>query len=315
LKDEWQDRDARGRTPGRFDFQVRTISTDDETRTVQVALIPEPRRYDSIEIGGEPHYMDKFLKIAVPKKIMLEAAARQMRGMPMFFQPPSINSTKTYSTARKQALDNELAGGEYSAPSELAKQQVAIDAAPERALTFLSVDICGSTALRHADAGKFERAHQILVRELGTVVGHFHGSILKLTGDGFIAYIDYPAFTTQCDNTVDLGLSMLQLLRDSVRPALVEVGLPDIQIRVGADRGPAKVRTVSIPATKFLQTEIASDALNRAVKIEQSAKAGQFRIGRALYELLHTKWLERSHQVAGTAVDVGLAGYPVYEVR
>lgn len=60
--------------------------------------------------------------------------------------------------------------------------------------------------------------------------------------------------------------------------------------------------------------EIASDALNRAVKIQESAEANQLRIGRDLYELIHVQWLERAEEVAFDGQSVGIPGYKTYKV-
>jgi class 3 adenylate cyclase len=157
--------------------------------------------------------------------------------------------------------------------------------------------------------------YKILLRELGTVVGQFNGAILKPTGDGFIAFVDYPAFTSQCDAAIDLGLSLLVMLQNSINPALEEAGLKPVQIRIGADFGPARTQHLDVPATGFSQSDVASDALNRAVKIEKSCAPNDFRIGRHLYELIHVQWLERATEVSFDSTSVGIEGYKVYQIK
>src|SRR3546814_12094803 len=66
-----------------------------------------------------------------------------------------------------------------------------------------------------------------------------------------------------------------------------------LRIRVGADYGDAVVRQVEIASTGFIAADVASDALNRSVKIEQSSDENEFRIGRRLYELIHVRSEER----------------------
>jgi class 3 adenylate cyclase len=171
------------------------------------------------------------------------------------------------------------------------------------------------SALRHANRTRFDEAYRIFVRELGTVVGQFKGHIYKLTGDGFTAYIDHPAFTVRSDQAVDLGLSLLVMLRESINPALVGAGLPEFKIRIGADSGLATFRQIEVPMTGFSDTEVGSDALNRAVKIQESAGANEFRIGRDLYELLHVKWLERAAEVCFYGGSIGTPEYRVYKVE
>lgn len=107
---------------------------------------------------------------------------------------------------------------------------------------------------------------------------------------------------------------MLLVLRDSINPALLETGLPELHVRIGADTGAATLRNIEVPTTGYSDTEIASDALNRAVKIQESAGRSEFRIGRDLYELVHVQWLERAHEVPFDGSVVGVPGYKVYRV-
>jgi class 3 adenylate cyclase len=304
-----------GRRWGRMDFKVEVLSTDDDTRTVRFQLVPDPRRYDRIEHEGEDYYFDKYLRLLIPEAIILGRAAQQLVGLPVYHLSGSIKSSSEYAAARKDALDGELKAGTYVPPSEKAiPHQSAYANSNPRELVFLSVDICGGSALRRADRNKFDRAYKIFMRELGTVVGQFNGTIYKPTGDGFIAYIDHPSFTSRSDQAIDLGLTFLVVLDSSINPSLREAGLPELKIRVGADTGPVSFREIEVPTTGFADVEIASDALNRAVKIQESAEANQFRIGHDLYELIHVQWLERAEEVAFDGQSVGIPGYKTYKV-
>ena len=276
---------------------------------------PHSDRYDLVKVEGQRHYLDRYLKTIVSEDEIEKMIGDHHQGVPVIYNPPSISSAYEYAESRQQALDAEFGGEDYSAPTEKAKPHGELDdSSGARFLTFLSVDICGSSALRRKAPDTFEKAYEVFLRELATSVGHFHGSILKTTGDGFIAYIDSEGFTTQCDNTIDLGLTFLAVLRRSVNPALQKAGLPQLQIRVGADCGLATFRHISVPVTGFVNVEIASDALNRAVKIEQSAGPDEMRIGRALYELVHIQWLKRCESVEFDGQEVGIAGYQAYQV-
>ncbi len=297
-----------------MDFKIEVARTDEATRTVHMRLVPDPRRYIETEIDGNPHYVDKYLRLAIPAKLMLGRCAEQAKGLPLYHLSAHIDSTPKYAAARKAALGAELQGGVYVPPSEKPAAHRELGATENKRLVFLSVDICGSSALRRAGANAFDKAFALFLRELGTVAGQFNGTILNTTGDGFIAYIDYPAFTQQCDHAIDMGLSFLVLLRDSVNPSLQGVGFHKLGIRVGADFGNASVKRLEVPSTGFSAPEVASDALNRAVKIEQSAQENEFRIGRALYEKIHVQWLERATEVPFDGNSVGVPGYKVYRV-
>ncbi len=309
-------RRANGIGQGRIDFTMEDVHADDATRIVRFRVAPDPRRYDKVERNGEAYYLDKYLNHLFKADELLRQCAEKAVGLPVYHLSPSIKSAPDYAAARKAALDAELRGGSYIVPAEHAVQHRSLDGgAPTKWLVFLSVDICGGTALRRADPVAFECAYKIFLRELGTVVGQFNGTILKTTGDGFIAYIDHPSFTQQCDNAIDLGLSYVLMLRESINPALAKVGLPQLRIRVGADCGDATLRQVEIPLTGYSQAEVASDALNRAVKIEQDAEDNEFRIGRGLYELIHVGWLERAEETPFDGESVGIPGYQTYRIR
>jgi class 3 adenylate cyclase len=304
-----------GRDLFRMDFAIKTVCTDDDNRMAYFVIEPDPRRYELITDNGEDFYLDKYCGYRVSAAGMKSAIQKQLAGLPISRLSPSIDSTPEYAAKRRSAIVTEINAGDYVPPEEKATAHRQFEDNPTpRNTVFLSVDICGSSAMRQEDPKAFDRARDILLRELATTVGLFNGSILTPTGDGFIALIDYPAFTPQCDGAVDLGLSLLGVLRDSVSPALEQIGIKPIRIRVGADFGLAEVQDFKVPATGFAKPTVASNALNRAVKIEQSCSDNEFRIGRNLYELIHVQWLERATEVQFDGSLVGENGYKVYRV-
>lgn len=105
-------------------------------------------------------------------------------------------------------------------------------------------------------------------------------------------------------------------LEGAVNPALEAEGLPGLSIRVGADHGVAVVSQLSVPSTGFSEPVLKSDGLNRCAKIQAKAKAGQFLIGRDLYERVHVQWLERCTEVnVDLAGAFGLENYEIYSVN
>jgi class 3 adenylate cyclase len=289
------------------------ISFDEETQVAEFRMKPDPRRYDEIERNGETLYIDKYLKTAFTLDAMLGGFEP---GLPSYALASSIDSTLEYAEERLSALDHEFDGGDYVPPKLKALAHCSL--APDdikKDLGFLSVDICGASALRKKHADPFDRAYDFFFRELGTVVGQFNGSILKTKGDGFIAYINHPSFTNLCDAVIDMGLSILYVLHKSINPALAKAGLPTFDIRIGADYGTALIRQMNIQTTGFSSVEVASDALNRAVKIEEACETNEFRIGRSLYELIHVQWLERATEVEFDGASVGLPSYQTYRMR
>jgi len=280
---------------------------------MQIALRPDPRRYEAYEKGGKTYYRDRYLGFHYGPEVIAQMA-QKMAGTPVHYLAPSVENSEAYAAIRCEAVRHEISTGEYIAPEEDADEHQSLSPNARRAMTFISVDICGSTKLRAKMPVEFDQAFTILIKELGTVVGQFHGTMFKLTGDGFLAYIDHPSFNSACDQTVDMCLTFLVVLRDSINPALKESGLPELSIRVGAYFGDATIRSLSIPKTGFSTTDIASDALNRAAKVQGSCNPNELRVGRNLYELLHVQWLERTVQVPLNSDALGQDEYPVYRV-
>jgi class 3 adenylate cyclase len=301
------------RRPVRADFVSEVLRVDEATRVVTMRMLPDPRRYQEIKRDGQTLYLDKYLGYAFSLE---DLAAGNWNGLPCYSLSPSIEHSGDYAAARQSALEEEVDSGTYVPPDETARghRNLEIDT-EQRGVGFLSVDICGSTAMRKRDPVAFDRAFALFTRELGTVVGQFNGSILKMKGDGFIAFIDHPSFTRLCDNLVDLGLTLLVVLHGSINPALANMGIDPLHVRVGADYGEAVIKKITIPATGYETTEVASDALSRAVKIEEACAPNEFWIGRDLYELVHVGWLERGAQVEFDGNLVGLPGYPVYRMQ
>ena len=299
-----------------MDFVKTIISADDETRTLKFVLQPDPRRYEAFkDADGRAMYRDKYFDFVIGPEV-IEALAEQAVGTPVYFSPPNIESSEQYTEERLAAVAQEIQGGEHVPPTKAPDVHKPLTPPlAARWITFVSVDIVGSTAskLRHGD--RYETAFRYFVQEVGTLVGQFHAHILKLTGDGMIAYIDHDSQNTQCDNTVDLCLSMQHLMSRGLNPSLRAAGLPELDIRIGADFGLAKLQTYSVSATGYTTTDVSSDALNRAVKIQESCRPGEVRIGRALYEGMHVNWLERASVAQESGSEFGLESYLVYVVR
>lgn len=298
-----------------MDFVWDIVSLDEITRTVRAIAKPDPRRYETIRKDDGLYYRDKYLDFWISEKCLTESMIGAV-GAPMYSDPPAIESAANYTEDRRTAIETQLQSGVFVAPNSKPdphRQLLATES--NKDMTFLSVDICGSTKLRAKGAGMYDRAYAIFFQELGTVVGQFHGTILTSTGDGFLAYIDSQSINEQSDNALDMGLTFLAVLEGAVNPALEAEGLPCLSIRVGADHGVAVVSELSVPPTGFAEKVMKSDGLNRCAKIQANAKAGQLLIGRELYERIHVQWLERCSKVeVNLAGAFGFENYEIYSV-
>lgn len=157
-----------GRHWGRTDFVMEKRSFDPKTNIFQVSLKPDPRRYDRVDDGENNGYIDKYLRILIPDDVMMRQCAEQMRGLPIYALSPTINSTPEYAASRSEALRSELQTGSYVKPTEPAVPHRPLEmGAATKWLAFLSVDICGGTALRLANRKLFDEAYKIFKKEGG----------------------------------------------------------------------------------------------------------------------------------------------------
>ncbi|WP_082429785.1 adenylate/guanylate cyclase domain-containing protein [Xanthomonas euvesicatoria] len=298
-----------GEKLGRFDWTIESVGEGEDGVLVS-QLIPNPKRYEELEHNGELCYFDKYTRILIPARLL----EGMLSGLPLYVLHPRIKSTIDYGKERADAVREELVGLPLRGPSvepaphtELGPNRQVLD------LAFISVDICDSTSQRLSAPYEMDKALEILLRELQTLAGQFEATVLKSTGDGFIAYIAHPSFTRQCDMVFELGLAMLDLSKRLAIEALKPSGLPPLQIRIGMDYGTTIIEMKRNVATGFSWQQQSSDALNRAVKTENTALPGTMRIGGGLRDLLHTQWIERTAQVAAETLPLSLRAFPVYE--
>lgn len=298
---------------GRIDFII-TQTTINEGR-IEFVIEPNPTRYKKIKKQNESFYLDRHTSTLIPEKMMIEAlhhVGENFGKGSTHSLAPSIKEIHPYSEKRKQPVAIHLDTGEYQPPTEQAKAHSEPDKnAAERNIAFLSVDICDSTALRKRDPDSFDRIMDIFFSELGTLVGQHNGTVLKFTGDGFIAYLDYPAFTVQTDTSATLALAILHHVKSCINPILFEKGLTTIAIRIGIEFGHAKVNHIRIPSTGKSQYDYSSDALNYAVKIQESCSPNEIRVGQDLRDLLHDSHLQHLHEI-DTHEETAIKGYRVY---
>lgn len=305
---------------GRLDFVITPVEVDGESRRVKIRIEPNPDRYKYIVGSCVPGFIDSHTNMLIPESFMLEAISRMgvgFGGSGMYFHTlqPSINSLPPYSRKRRMAIARQIDTGEYQAPEEQAKIHSELEVGGvKKNIAFLSVDICRSTILRKQNQASFDKSMEIFNQELATLVGQYNGAVLKFTGDGFIAYIDYPAFTLQVDAIAELGLAMLYHLQSCVNPTLRERGLIELSIKIGMEFGVAKVGCINIPAIRKTQLDFVSNALSRAVKVQESCAVNEIRIGQGLRDLMHDKYLRRTCEVDFDGGSVGIENYRVYRI-
>jgi class 3 adenylate cyclase len=252
----------------RIDMISEVIASDESSRTIRMILTPDPRRYDKFKKDGETQWRDKFLDFVFGWDTLTHTALPP--GASVFYSPAKIHDAGAYAVRRTSAVRREFAGSLYEPPAEIPDQHRGLPQEPtEIKATFLSLDIVDSTKTRKIYRQRYDTVIDLMFREMGTMIGYFHGSILKLTGDGFICFLDDSSINSQCDNSVNLGLSLLGML-DALNESTPKE-YPKLKVRIGAEHGLASVKRYVVPATGYEQTDIASDALNRASRIQENA--------------------------------------------
>ena len=306
-------------TLGRIDFSITPILVDEDNRRIKIRIEPNADRYKIIKTKGESGYLDVYTSIFIPESMMcsaLEQASSRYGEMSIHSLNPAIKSLPPYSRTRLASITKQLTNGIYEAPPERAKTHVELrEFTEEKHVAFLSVDICKSTLLRKRNPKSFDKSHEVFIQELATLVALYNGTVLKFTGDGFIAYIDYPAFTVQADTAIALGKALVYHLENCINPALNANSLTELSMRVGIEFGLARAKTFSIQATGKSQTDFISDALNFAVKIQESCEVNEVRLGQSLRDLLHGNYLRQLIQVDYDSSDTGEDDYRVYALR
>jgi class 3 adenylate cyclase len=297
----------------RQDFSIEeAIENPDGSLSIQLAL--DPRRYRVEVIDGERIWIDKYFQYGFSEDDIRKAIEKSS-GVPVHHLSPAIQKTESYVRERVESVKQENISGKYTPPSEKALPHEGLAPAEQtRDITFLSIDVAESTKLQKQFGESYQKSLSVLIREIGSIIGLFHGRILKLTGDGLIAYVDHPSINRQCDNTVDLGLSIVALVSELNKARQADA--PELRIRIGAEHGATAIKQFSVPTTGFSQIDVFSDALNLAVKVQEAAPLDTFIIGRALYERLHIDWLERSNHVdLSPTLPDHLKDYKTYQVR
>ena len=304
---------------GRIDFLITPIVVDEGSRRIKIKIEPNPDRYQAMEIKGESGFLDLHTSTFLPEAMMFAAIERVSSSfdrMSMYSLFPAVKKLPPYSESRLAAVTKQLATGVYEAPPETAKAHVELqEFTDEKYFSFISVDICKSTVLRKLNPASFDKSHEVFYQELATLVGQYNGTILKFTGDGFIAYIDYPAFTLQADTAVALAMALVYHLKNCVNPALAVSGLTELSMRVGLEFGLARAKTINVQAIGKSQTDFISDALNVAVKIQESCEVNEIRVGQNLRDLLHENYIKRLVQVDYDSGEIGGDDYIVYAIN
>lgn len=274
----------------RMDFVHKILSVNKKSRTILVALEPDPRRYEWREREGKRYLYDKFDDVYFPEQAYFEMS-KQIIGKPIYFQPQKIDDAETYIKSRGPLIESMLDGFEhppsFEDKSEKFLHSLSVD---KLAFVIISLDIVGSTKLATAtDQETYARLISTVLYELSEVIPKFHGHVLKYTGDGLIAYFPEPSFITKNDLAIDCALTLRGLVYKTLNPILEKRRFTAIGIRIGLDAGEAYVKTIGSPETKQ-HKDIIGALVSLTAKIQARAKPGEIYLGETVERNLHTMW-------------------------
>lgn len=276
----------------RIDWKMEVISFDEATGRVETRLVPNPDRYEWRTMDdGQEYLYDRMDDVYLSKECLAQAAA-QMARMPICFERQRIDSAADYVAERREAIALMLGeppprpAGDGTTPVDpLATLR---DTSHEFAV--LSVDLVGSTRLANDLAPTdYVRLMTAALYEMTALIPLFNGHVLKMTGDGLIAYFAAPSFNRKNDFSFDCARTMLLLVSDALNPGLVQHGLPEVAIRIGIESGAVPVCAVGSPEAGE-QPDLIGLVVSMAAKVQSLAAPGEIALGGNCLRHLHTSW-------------------------
>jgi len=268
---------------------------DREQGILQFVMKPDPRRYEWIEEEGRRLLYDRYDDFYFPEEVLKQLLGL-LEGTPIRLQPAGIAYAPAYVRERKQRIRQNLAQDSLRDDSDLPcdKSDEFLEALADHDLGFaiVSMDLVGSTELiTRLPKDDFNLVVETLLYECSRVVPEFHGHVLKYTGDGLIAYFPEPSFIIKNDLAIDCALTMHGLVYAAINPCLAEVGLPEIDIRLGLDSGQASVLVLGSSETKR-HADIIGAVVSLASKVQALSAPGGICLGEVLERNLHVMWRE-----------------------
>ena len=147
-----------------------------------------------------------------------------------------------------------------------------------RPLTALFADIVGSTRLgEHLAPDEVKSLVGECVGRMSRAVEEFGGTVQAYMGDGICAYFGVPlAHGDDAERAGRAALRIVQAIEDQRRDIEAAWGVPELNVRVGINSGPAAVGFVGGAAP---QQVALGDATNIAARLQASAHPGTIALG------------------------------------
>lgn len=277
----------------RIDLKTVESSFDEKTNILSQTSIPDPERYEHMELDGEKGYFDKYSNIFFPED-EFKKAINDMKDTPVYYSPSKIRNTSKYIHSRIGNINDYLNGHIDDEPVEKDSTEF-LDEYKEVEMDFviISIDIIGSTKMSQYLSPEVNiKLIKLFLREMTLIVAGFNGFVLKYTGDGLIAFFPEPSIASKHDHAIDGACTMRRMVISGINPILKNKDLPELDIRIGLDSGKGIISELGIEGIKT-QIDILGETVNLANKIQKIASKNKILIGDSTARNVHIQWRKR----------------------
>jgi class 3 adenylate cyclase len=155
-------------------------------------------------------------------------------------------------------------------------------------MIIIYVDLVGSTQMTlQLPTEKLAIIISSFSQEMGFVIRHHEGYVLKYVGDAVIGYfVAQENQLVAADNAVNCARSMISVIERGINPILNEYDYPDLYVKIGMDFAENTIVRYGSDESKS-HVDILGPGMSIAAKITGIAKANQILIGEDVFEKLH----------------------------
>ena len=300
----------------RLDLKIEVESYDNQTGHFTFIVKPNPDRYEWVERDGDKWLEDKYSNIAISEKAFYNGLL-QMKGLPIYYQPPIIKDIKEYFLERKQYIIERLKGKEEEPTfKDLSEEFLRSEQRETLGFVILSLDMVGSTEMSlDLKLEQYTKQISCMLFELSNIIPLFRGYVLKYTGDGLIAYFPEPSFISKHDLAIHCAFVLRDFVYCILNPIFKQEGFIPIDIRIGLDSGESRIITVGSPEVKQHKDLIGS-VINITTKIQGEANPGDIYVGESVALNLHVNWrkmfIEKGSLEYKTKTGMNGSAYKIY---
>ncbi len=179
-------------------------------------------------------------------------------------------------------------------------------------ITALNIDIVNSSRqVKILSDEQKEEYYRKFIESTSNLIQHYGGYVLKTVGDCVIGFFLCGGdMVENHDKAVSCGLTMSDMLKNSLNAYFAERKIPAVRCRTGADFGQVKVLEIRT-RDGYSATDLFGTAMNSVAKITHYAKPEEMVIGDNLFwRLVDSEYLD--FRLLKRWELIGKHSYPVY---